>query len=102
MKFGCAFAYRLTGDAQRIIYVVRVGIRLARRAKEAAKFTVDVTDIRGIEMTIDIEISRASVPLPANSIGEFTERVKVSCIEERNALLESESLSAPYLAANLV
>ena len=102
MKFGCAFAYRLTGEAQRIVYVVRIGIRLARRAKEAAEFAVNVTDVRGIEMPINVEISRTSVLLAANSVREFAKRIQISCIEERKALLESESLSGPYLAGNLV
>ena len=90
MKLGCAFAYRLTGEAQRIIQVVRVGIGLPWRPKEAAEFTIDVTDVRRIEMPIDIEISRASVLLPTNRIGEFAERVKVIRIKERNAILERE------------
>ena len=77
MKFGGAFAYRLTGYAQRIIYVVRVGIRLARRAKEAAEFAIDVTDIRRIEMTIDIEISRASVLSSTNCISEFAQPIQI-------------------------
>jgi len=102
VKLSCAFAYRLTGDAQRIIDVVRVGIRLTRRPKEATEFAIDVTDIRRIEVTIDIEISCAPVLLPANSVREFAQRVQIIRIEERNTLLESESLSAPYLAGNLV
>ena len=90
MKLSCAFAYRLTGDAQRIIQVVRVRTRLARCPKESAELAVNVTDVRRIEVTIDIEISRASVLLPTNRIGEFAERVKVIRIKERNAILERE------------
>ena len=102
MKFGCAFAYRLTRDAQGIIDVVRVGIGLARSAKEAAEFAVDIANVRRIEMTIDIEISRAAMLLSTNSVREFTKRIQISCIEECNAVLERESLSGRYLARNLV
>jgi len=98
VKFGCAFAYRLTGEAQRIVYVVRVGTGLARCPKEAAELAVNVTDIRRIEMPINVEISRTSVSLPANSVREFTKRVQISCIEERNALLESESFAVLYFS----
>ena len=69
VQFGCAFRYRLSGDAQRIVDVVRVSIGLTRRAKEAAELAINVANVRRIEMAIDVEVSRASVLLPPHRVG---------------------------------
>src|SRR2546421_3813189 len=57
MQLSRAFVDRLAGNLQRIIDVVRVSVRSARRAIEAAELAVDVADIRRIEMPIDVEVS---------------------------------------------
>ena len=69
MQFSRAFIHSLSGDAKGIFDVVRVSIRLARRAKEAAELAVNVANIRRIEMTIDVEVSRAAVFLPPHRVG---------------------------------
>jgi hypothetical protein len=50
-----------------------VGIRLPRRAEEAAKFAIGVTDIRRIEMSIDVEVRGAPVPLPSHYVCQLSE-----------------------------
>src|SRR5437588_12834243 len=76
-----AFTYRLSGDLQRIVDVVRVSVRLARRAIEAAELAVDVTNIRRIEMPIDVEVSGAPVLLTAHRVGEFAQRIQIVGVE---------------------
>ena len=66
---------------QRIFDVVRVSVWVARRAVETAEFAVDVTDIRGIKMSIDVESSHASVFLPPHSVGEFPEGIQICGVE---------------------
>src|ERR1700687_5356460 len=61
VQFSCAFLYSFTGDAQAVIDVMRVSIRLTRRAIKPAELAVYVTNVCRIEMTIYVEISRAPV-----------------------------------------
>ena len=77
MQLSRAFRHCLTGDAQRIIDVVRVGVRLARCAKETAELAIDIADVCRIEMAIDVEISRTSMFPSPNRVGEFAERIKI-------------------------
>src|SRR5436853_7108714 len=65
VKFSRAFIDGLSGDAQRVFDVVRVSVRLTRRAEETAELAVYITDIRRIEMTIDVEVGRAALLVPA-------------------------------------
>ena len=81
MKFGRAFIDCLSGDTQRIFDVVRVSVWLTRRAKEAAELAVNITNIRGIEMAIDVEVSRAAVSLPPHRVGQFAQRIQIGCVE---------------------
>ncbi len=75
MQFGCAFRNGLARDAQGIIDVMRVSVRLTRGAVEPAKLAVNVADVRRIEMPVDVEISRAAMFLPADGVGEFAQGV---------------------------
>src|SRR5437016_7063129 len=97
-----AFTYRLSGDLQRIVDVVRVSVRLARRAIEAAELAVDVANIRRIEMPIDVEVSGAAVLLSTHYIGQLAERVQVVGMEKGEAVIERQTLAGFYLGADVV
>src|SRR5882762_1239227 len=73
VQFSCAFLHSFPGDAQAIVDVVGVGVGLSRGAIKAAKFTIDVTNICGIEVTIYVEISGAPVLAAPNTIREFAQ-----------------------------
>jgi hypothetical protein len=88
VQFRRAFIDGLTGDAQLIVDVVRVSVRLPRRAKEAAELAVDITDVRRIEVTIDVEVGRAAMLSAAHSVRQLAERVQVISIEEGEAILK--------------
>src|SRR6266496_634946 len=63
VHFCCAFAYGLISKTQTVFDIVRVSICLTRRAVEAAKFTIGIADVGGIEMPVDVEINCSSVSL---------------------------------------
>ncbi len=88
MQFSRAFGHRLSRDAQGIVDVVRIGVGLARRAKETAKLAINVANVRRIEMTIDVEVSRAPVFRSPDSVGKFAQRVEILGAEEGNAVVE--------------
>src|SRR5437763_1277683 len=96
-----AFTYRLSGDLQRIVDVVRVSVRLARRAIEAAELAVDVANIRRIEMPIDVEVSGAAVLLSTHYIGQLAERVQVVGMEKGEAVIERQTLARLHLGADV-
>ncbi len=73
VEFSCAFLHRFTGDAQAIVDVVGVGVRLARRAIKAAKLAVGVTNVRWVEVTIYVEI-RGATMLAAGSLRKGIKR----------------------------
>src|SRR3989442_13874146 len=102
MQFSCTFSYGLAGDAQRIIDVVRVSIRLARRAKEAAELTIDITDVCGIEMTVDIEICRAPMSPAADCVRQLAKRIQILRAKQSDAVVERKALAGLNLGANLV
>ena len=79
-----------------------VGVRLARRAKEAAELTIDIADIRRIEMAVDVEVSRASMLLSPDCVGKFAQGVEIVRAEEGHAVREREALAAIYFPANFV
>ena len=74
VKFSRAFLNSFAGNAQAVVDVMRVGVGLSRRAIKAAKLAVGVTNIRRIEVPIDVEISGAAVLAAANAVGEFAQR----------------------------
>jgi hypothetical protein len=53
-------------------------------------------------MTIDVEISCASVPLPPDRVGKFTERVQIVRVEESHAVFERETLAGLYFGAYVI
>src|ERR1700752_1197915 len=71
VQFGGAFTDRLTGDAKRVLNVMRVSIRLTRCAKEAAKLAIDITNVGRIEVPVYVVIRRPPVLLPAHRIGQL-------------------------------
>ena len=97
-----AFGDSLSGNAQRVVNVVRVSIRLARRAKEAAELAVHITNVCRIEMTIDVEVCRPSMHSPTHGVRQLAKRVEIVRIEERNAVIERKLLSGLYLGANVI
>src|SRR5258708_33755067 len=68
MQFSRAFRNGLARDAQGIFDVVRVSVRLARRAVEPAEFAINVADVRGIEMAVVVEVKRAAMLLPGGGV----------------------------------
>ena len=81
---------------------MRVGIGLSRRTKESAELAVDITNVRWIEMTIDVEICRSSMHSPAHGVGQLAEGIEIVRVEESNAVVERKWLSRFYLGANLI
>jgi len=81
---------------------VRVGVGLARRAKETTELAIYITDIRRIEMTIDVVVRRPAMLLSSHSVCKFAQRVEVVRAEESYAVFEREALAATYFPANHV
>src|SRR5882724_9840097 len=102
MQFSRAFRKGLAGDAEGIVEVMRVRVRLARGAVEPAEFAINVADIRRIKMPVDVEISRAAMLLPADGVGEFAQGVEIVGREKRYAVFKRQARTACYFAANLV
>ena len=102
VQFSGTFRHGLSGDAQRIVDVVSVGVGLARRAKETTELAIDITDIRRIEMSIDVEVRRPAMLLSPHGVGKFAERVEIVGAEEGHAVFEREALAAIYFPAKLV
>ena len=102
VQFGRAFVDCLSGHAQAVVDVVRIGVRLARGTKESAELAIDVTDIGRIEMPVNVEISGAPVPPAANRIGEFAQRIEVVGGKERDSICERKALAGLNLGADLV
>src|SRR6266436_3219811 len=73
MQFSCAFLYSFTGDAQAVINIMCVGIRLTRRAIKPAKLAIDVTNVCRIKVAIYIEVSRATVLAATNAVSKFAQ-----------------------------
>ena len=88
MQFGRAFADGPSGDAQTVVDIVRVSVRLSRRAEETAELAIDITDVRRIEVAIDVEVARAAMLLPAHRVRQFAERVQVVGVEKRDAVIK--------------
>jgi hypothetical protein len=102
VQFSGAFVDSLTGDAQRILDVVRVRVRLPRRPKESAELTINVTDVRRIKVTIDVEICGAAVLLAAHCVRQFAETIQIVGAEKRDAVFERKSPTAFNFAADVV
>ena len=93
MQLGRAFIHGLSGDAQGILDVVRVSIGLARRAKEPAELTIDIADIRRIEMTIDVKVSGPPMFPAPHVVGKFTQRVEIVGGKKGDAIFEGEAFA---------
>ena len=102
VQFSRAFRDGLTRDAQGIVDVVRIGIRLTRRAKETTELAIGITDIRRIEMPIDVEVRRPAMLLSSRGVGKFAQRVEIVSAEESYAVSKGETLVAIYFGADLV
>ena len=94
MQLGCSFTHSLRCDFQTVVDVVCVSIWLAWRAKETAKLAVGVTNVCGVEMAIDVEVSRTAVSSPAFAIRKFAECGKIRSRIQRDAIVERESFSS--------
>ncbi len=81
---------------------MRVGVGLARRAKETAELAIDITDVRRIEVTIDIEVSRAPMFLSPHVVGKLTQCVEIVCGEKGDAVCEREAFAGFDLRRNFV
>src|SRR6267143_4053220 len=55
VKFGGALLHGLAGNTQAVIDVMRIGVRLPRRAIKSAEFAIGVTNIGRIEMPVHVE-----------------------------------------------
>src|SRR2546422_458103 len=102
VQLSCAFVYSLTRDAQRILNAVRVGIGLTRGAVKAAKLAVHIADVRGIEMTIDVEIGGAPVTAPAHRISQLAQGIQIIGTVKRYAIFESQPLAGLDSGLNIV
>ena len=102
VQFGCAFGDCLGCDFQTVVDVVRVSIRLARRAKEPAKLSIGVTDVRRVQVAIDVEVRGAPVTSTTHEVGEFTERRQIVGRIKRDAVFERESFTGVNARCNLV
>src|SRR5882724_825272 len=94
VKFGSALLHCLTGNTQTVIDVVRVSIRLTWRAIEAAKLTVNVANVRGIEVSVYIEERCAAVFAPANAICQLTKRRQVIGRKQCKTIFKREPLAS--------
>ena len=79
-----------------------IGVRLTRRAEEAAELAVDIADVCRVEVTVDVEICRASVPRATDGVGEFAQRVEIICVKESDAVVERETFAGSDLGADVV
>src|SRR6267378_1834146 len=100
MQLSRAFRRRLSRYAERVVDVVRIGVGLARRAKETAKLAINITDVRRIEMTIDVEVSRAPVFRSPDGVGKFAQCVEIVCGEQSNAVFEGKAFAVIYFHAD--
>src|SRR5687768_105116 len=73
VQFRSALAHGFTGNPERLVDIMRVGVSLAGSAIEAAELTISVANVGRIEMAIDVEIGTSAVLSPAHSVGEFTQ-----------------------------
>ena len=102
MQLSRAFRHGLSRDAERVVDVVRIGVGLSRRAKEATELTINIADVRWIEMTIDVEVSRAPVLRSPDGVGKFAQRVEIVGGEQSNAVFQGKAFAIIYFRANLV
>jgi hypothetical protein len=75
---------------------------LTRGPKEATELTIDVADVGGIKVTIDVEISGASVLLTPHRVSQFTQAIQIIRGEKSHAVFEREALAGINLGANIV
>jgi hypothetical protein len=93
MKFGSALFNCLAGDTQAVIDVMRVSIRLARRAIEAAKLAINVADVGGIEVAVNIEEGCAPVFSAPNAVSQLTKRRQVVCCKKCQSVFKRKSFA---------
>src|SRR5438034_2248909 len=79
VQLRCALGDRLAGNTQAVLDAVSIGIRLPRRTVKPAELAVGITNIRGIEMPINIEICHATMFSASNAIGECAQPGQVVC-----------------------
>src|SRR6185503_20697610 len=77
VQLSCAFSNSPFRYFQTVVDVVCVSVGLSRRAIETAKFAIGVTDIRRIEMSIDVEIGRAAMSSSSHDVGQLSESGKI-------------------------
>src|SRR5215831_7179203 len=71
VQFSRAFLNCLTRNPQGLVNVMGIGVRLARRSKKAAELAIYIADVGGVEMTIYVEVGRASMLSSTHSISQF-------------------------------
>ena len=79
MQFSGPFADGLASDVQAFIDIMGVSTFLSGSAIEATKLAINVTNIGGIEMPIDVEVSSATVALSPYCVSELTQGRQVVC-----------------------
>src|SRR5260370_40434327 len=79
MQFSSPLAHSLAGNIQAFVNIVGISICLSGSAIEPAKLAVNITNISGIEMTINVEVSPATVALSPYSVGELPQSLHFVC-----------------------
>ena len=97
MQFRSTFCDCFTGNPEGLVDVVRVGVRLPWRAVKAAKLTIRVTDIRVIEMSVDVEVSSQSMFLAPYFVCQLAQSQEVI----RRVQSETISEREPFPSLNL-
>jgi hypothetical protein len=102
VQLGGAFSNCLGRDFQTVVDIVCVSVGLPRGAVEAAKLAVGVTDICRIEVSIDIEVGRATVSSSADYVGQLTETRQIVRGVEHQTIFKRETFAARDEFLNLV
>src|SRR6476620_2207643 len=71
MQLGRAFLHGFAGDAQAIFTVMGVSVRLSWGSIEAAKLTINIANVGGIQVPVHIEVGGAAMFPAAHAIGQF-------------------------------
>ncbi|MBA3770691.1 MAG: hypothetical protein H0X08_09410, partial [Blastocatellia bacterium] len=88
-------------DLDGVGYRMRVSSFFTRTFVKAAEFAVSYTDIRVVKMPVDVVIGRQPVPLAADMIGQFADRVEIGRVEKREAFVEGQPFAVFDLIADV-
>jgi hypothetical protein len=99
VQFRSTFGDCLTGNPEGLVDVVRVGVWLPWRAVKAAKLAIRITDIRMIEMSVDVEVSSQSMFLTPYLVCQLSQSQEVIRRVQREAISEREPFPSLNLAS---